>query len=219
MSLQMMENLPTCSITDDPLSFSFFGVVFVAFAFQSLSLFALAIAVLRSCKKWLGGGYQPAQVSDPVAAVVPCFLPNEQSIIEDTIRHLMTELSHVDNLDVYVVYNTPYDLPAIEAKLQKMTKEAWPEGRRLFVQRVFGSTSKAENLNHVIPQIPEKDMCKGESTAKYTVIYDADHHPDPDSLALAIAHLEYTDADCVQGSTYIREGAWLPRNIVGPHQR
>merc|ERR1719162_1251923 len=78
------------------------------------------------------------------------------------------------------------------------------DGRRLFVERVFGSTSKAENLNHLIPKI----------TTEYTVIYDADHHPDPDSLARGIQCLDEGGFDCVQGSTYIRQGVWWMRHII-----
>ncbi|CAE8710616.1 unnamed protein product, partial [Polarella glacialis] len=110
----------------------------------------------------------------------------------------------VDALDIYLVYNTPHDMPAEEAELHALAAAQQTEGRRLFVQRVHGSMSKAENLNHVIPQI----------TANFIAIYDADHHPDPQSLSLAIACLEDRGVDCVQGSTYIREGKCLPRTMV-----
>jgi cellulose synthase/poly-beta-1,6-N-acetylglucosamine synthase-like glycosyltransferase len=35
-------------------------------------------------------------------------------------------------------------------------------------------------------------------------IYDADHHPDPESLLVATAYMRKHKCDCVQGSTYLR---------------
>ena len=93
-------------------------------------------------------------------------------------------------------------MPEMEAKLMKWAEDNLPEGRRLFVQRVLTSKSKAENLNHVIPHLVAADR-------PFTAVYDADHHPDPRSLQMAIAHLSEVKGDCVQGSTYVREGFWL----------
>jgi hypothetical protein len=130
-------------------------------------------------------------------------LPNEASIIKGTIEHLMTTPTGLNAFDVHIVYNTPQDMP-IETELIQMTNASWPAGRRLFVDRVSGSKSKAENLNYVIPRID----------TEFVVIYDADHHPDADGLAMAIAHLNSSGVDCVQGSTYIREGSFLARCFV-----
>merc|ERR1719498_573101 len=106
-------------------------------------------------------------------------------------------------MDIVVVYNTPKPME-IEKDLQAMTQEEMPKGRHLSVQRASQSTSKAENLNLVIPDIK----------SKYTVIYDADHHPDPESLATGIRRLDEGDVDCVQGSTYIREGVWWLQYLI-----
>lgn len=134
-----------------------------------------------------------------------CLLPNEAPIIAETIEHMMTATKHVDKLDLHVVYNTPKDMPEEEAALKALVERDWPCGRRLFVKRNYESKSKAANLNCVIPTIE----------AEYTVIYDADHHPDPDSLAKAITRLKCSSAlDCVQGSTYIRQGFFLGRWLV-----
>merc|ERR1719162_1550207 len=79
-----------------------------------------------------------------------------------------------------------------------------PKGRTLIVDRAVHSKSKAENLNFIIPSL----------AAEYVAIYDADHHPDSDSLALSIEHLNETCVDCVQGSTYIRQGCLLLRIFI-----
>eukprot|EP00429_Kryptoperidinium_foliaceum_P034418 CAMPEP_0176162844 /NCGR_PEP_ID=MMETSP0120_2-20121206/83310_1 /TAXON_ID=160619 /ORGANISM="Kryptoperidinium foliaceum, Strain CCMP 1326" /LENGTH=405 /DNA_ID=CAMNT_0017500353 /DNA_START=142 /DNA_END=1356 /DNA_ORIENTATION=- len=174
---------------------------------QVLSLLALCAAswaaVMRSWRRPTG---KELQVSEPVAVIVPCYLPNEEPIIAGTLRHLLDHLTGVDDLTVYLAYNTPRDMPEAEAELGALAEE-WPNERsrrRLVVTRVEGSNSKAENLNNVLPSI----------TAPYIAIYDADHHPDPESLATSIRHLNVTGCDCVQGSTYIREGCLLARWLV-----
>ena len=65
-------------------------------------------------------------------------------------------------------------LSACKHLLKHVSRAPQPAGRRLFVERCNRSKSKAENLNSVIPRLD----------AKYTSIYDADHHPDPESLAM-----------------------------------
>lgn len=178
-------------------------IIVICLVFQVLATFSLLTHFLRTlsqvCRR-----RKPRVVNSAVAAVVPCFLPNEEKIIKDTIEHIIKETHGVEQLDVHVVYNTPYDMEEIEAELQEMAGREWPEGRRLLVERVELSTSKAANLNHIIPQL----------RADYVVIYDADHFPDPTSLARSINHLQDNHLDCVQGSTYIREGCCLLRSIV-----
>mmetsp|Transcript_64299 Transcript_64299/g.199084 ORF Transcript_64299/g.199084 Transcript_64299/m.199084 type:complete len:578 (-) Transcript_64299:13-1746(-) len=169
---------------------------------------AAAVAWRRYWRRSSGKhGAEPsgvAVVEEPIAVVVPCYLPNEASIIRETLEHLLYRLTSVERLDVHLVYNTPRELP-VEAELRQLAAGVLPEGRRLFVEQVPGSTSKAENLNHAVPRI---------AAARYVAIYDADHMPDPDSLALAVAHLKASGVDCVQGSTYIRAGCCLARGLV-----
>lgn len=141
-----------------------------------------------------------------IAAVVPCYLPNEQSIIEETVNHIMEHVVSPDRLEIWVVYNTPEDLPEVEGRLRAMQRRAdFPPGRSLQVIRVPGSKSKAENLNAVLPQI----------STPYVAIYDADHHPDPSSLMLLYEKVQHDDLDCAQGSTYIRNLACGWAGILG----
>ncbi len=129
----------------------------------------------------------------PVTLVVPCYLPNEQSIIEATVQHMLLKLEHAAPLTLYLVYNTPEPLE-IEARLRALDGREYAPGRVLRVLRVDGSSSKAENLNAVMPLI----------TDEFCAFYDADHHPDPNSLSLLLRAMLTTGCDAVQGSTYIR---------------
>lgn len=189
-----------------PLWGAYFALVLVGFGSQVISSGALVAAAAEAWRRRrrLAAEMKAAPVVEkPVAAIVPCYLPNEASIVRETVEHLLFRLKSVERLDVHLVYNTPRELP-VEAELRALAEGPMPDGRRLFVERVPGSTSKAENLNHAVPRI----------SAKYVAIYDADHRPDPDSLALAISHLEATGVDCVQGSTYIRAGCWLAEGLT-----
>jgi cellulose synthase/poly-beta-1,6-N-acetylglucosamine synthase-like glycosyltransferase len=122
-------------------------------------------------------------------------LPNEKDIIEDTVWHILSNVESPGDFKLWLVYNTPVDMPEIEARLQAMADRVdLPHGRKLAVVRAESSKSKAENINLILPQL----------TAKYTIVYDADHNPDPESLLLLIEKIERTGVDCVQGSTYIR---------------
>merc|ERR1719158_1639769 len=87
-------------------------------------------------------------------------------------------------------------MPEIEARLHALADRLdLPHGRKLAVVRNHSSKSKAENINLVLPQL----------TGKYTVIYDADHHPVPESLMLMVEKIIRRNMACVQGSTYIRD--------------
>lgn len=198
------------AVTDEgdsltPLWTAYFVVVLTSTLLQALSISAAVVAILWRCARRCRRGEDTGScnISERVVAVVPCYLPNEAPIIGDTVKHLLEGLRGLAELEIRVVYNTPVKLAA-EDELQALAAGPMPPGRRLIVEQVPGSRSKAQNLNSVIPRID----------AKYVVVYDADHHPDPDSLALAVSFLKETGADCVQGSTYIREGRLLPRCFV-----
>jgi len=129
-----------------------------------------------------------------ITAVIPCYLPNEQYLIEETVQWIMRNVESPGAFNVFVVYNTPRDLPEIEARLKEMELEAWPEGRSFRALRVTESRSKAANLNAALRDIQDP----------FVVIYDADHHPDSDSLLLLWEKMARKSVDCVQGSYYMR---------------
>jgi cellulose synthase/poly-beta-1,6-N-acetylglucosamine synthase-like glycosyltransferase len=137
---------------------------------------------------------EPSGKYPPVCALVPCFLPNEEGIIMGTIQHIIERSTYPGKLVLMVVYNTPKDMP-IEADLHALERHSFDNGRSIKVMRVHGSRSKAENLNEALKKVSEP----------LVAIYDADHHPDPDSLTLLVEKQQEQDVDAVQGSVYIRD--------------
>jgi len=159
---------------------------------------ALTVILRRRCKKTSRKVEIARSLDEPpmVDVIVPCFMPNECEIIEETIWHILQNVESPGELKLWLVYNTPKDMPEIEARLRAISERGdLPHGRKLAVVRAQSSKSKAENINLLLPQL----------TAKYTIIYDADHHPDPESLMLLVEKIMRRNIACVQGSTYIRD--------------
>lgn len=137
-----------------------------------------------------------------VSVVVVAYLPNEQSIILDTLKHILWNVSRPkDGLEVILAYNTPVRLP-VEDELHALAAQ-WPNLRLLCVEH---SHSKAENLNAALSIV----------TGEMTCIFDADHHPAPDCLERAWRWLETQEYDLVQGRNVIRnfDWNWLTRIIA-----
>eukprot|EP00450_Noctiluca_scintillans_P002656 CAMPEP_0194489260 /NCGR_PEP_ID=MMETSP0253-20130528/8864_1 /TAXON_ID=2966 /ORGANISM="Noctiluca scintillans" /LENGTH=440 /DNA_ID=CAMNT_0039329699 /DNA_START=246 /DNA_END=1568 /DNA_ORIENTATION=- len=133
--------------------------------------------------------------SNEITAMVPCYLPNEQEIIEESLLHILEKLDAPGKLHLWLVYNTPYDMPEVEKRLAELSERTdLPRNRRLTVLRAPLSKSKADNLNFALELVD----------TKYVAIYDADHHPDPDSLVRLYTKMQVDLLDCAQGSTYIR---------------
>ncbi|MEO0457036.1 MAG: glycosyltransferase family 2 protein [Cyanobacteria bacterium P01_A01_bin.114] len=121
--------------------------------------------------------------------IVAAYLPNEQSIILDTLDHLLNRVHQPRaGLEVILAYNTPIPLP-IEQTLKQLTRK-YPNFRPY---RVEGSHSKAENINAALNIV----------TGELTCILDADHHPAPDCFERAGRWLA-NGYDVVQGRNLIR---------------
>jgi len=119
-------------------------------------------------------------------AIIPAYLPNEESIVLDTItKHLR---NGPPNHQVIVAYNTPEPM-AIESKLDALAMSE----PRLVVLNVGGSQSKAENINAAV------QIASGEVIG----IFDCDHHPEPRSYERAWRWLA-NGADVVQGRCAVR---------------
>jgi cellulose synthase/poly-beta-1,6-N-acetylglucosamine synthase-like glycosyltransferase len=130
----------------------------------------------------------------PLTVLLPCYLPNEQTLLDTTISHLLEKLEYSYPFQLIICYNTPHPLE-YEAKLATRDGTTHASGRTIRVLKVEGSTSKAQNLNAALELVETEQL----------VIYDADHHPDPHSLLIASAHMQSKGCSCVQGSTYLRE--------------
>jgi len=180
----------------------YFGVLSVVSGINCLVSLATALLVIRRiCFPHHARLLSVSWSEVAVAVVVPCYLPNEQGIIESTIEHILTQLVHEGPLTLHLVYNTPPGYAQQEKRLHALMERSFAAGRSLRVIRAAGSTSKAENLNLVVSKLDDP----------FVALYDADHHPDPLSLQLLLQTLLGSDKDAVQGSTYIRN-----RNGCGP---
>lgn len=147
----------------------------------------------QSAKSALGvGGNNSQPPTKPLprcSFLVAAYLPNEQDIILDTLKHILRTVQRsADGLEVILAYNTPVDLP-IEDDLRRLAL-MHPELRLL---RVEGSHSKAENLNAALHIV----------TGEITCILDADHLPPADCFVRAWRWLEH-DYHVVQGRNIIR---------------
>lgn len=134
-------------------------------------------------------------------AIIAAYLPNEQDIILETVRHMLAFVDvPPDRFQVILAYNTPESL-AIEADLQEIAAC----DPRLLPLRVSGSRSKAENVNAAL----------GAATGEIVAIYDADHLPAADCFCRAWCRLS-AGADMVQGRCLIRNHAqnWLTQTIA-----
>lgn len=133
---------------------------------------------------------QPKQQLPRCSFIVVAYLPNEQNIILDTLKHVLSTVERPqDGLEVILAYNSPIQLP-IEDDLQHLAA-LHPELRLLPVE---ASRSKAENLNAALQIV----------TSEITCILDADHRPAADCLRRAWRWLESDRYDVVQGRNVIR---------------
>lgn len=165
-------------------------VVAVAVGIFGAGAMVEAVAAIRSPKP----RPHPEAALPPTTAIIPAFLPNEASIILDTIeQHLRRG---PPDLQLIVAYNTPRQLP-VEAHLAILAANE----PRLIALKVEGSTSKAENVNAAL------DHATGEIIA----LFDSDHHPAQGNYERAWRWLA-NGADVVQGRCAIRRRQGLGRS-------
>lgn len=142
---------------------------------------------------------EPAGPYPPATAVVVAYLPNEAATVMETVRAFL-EIEYPGPLQVILAYNTPTDLP-VEVKLQSLARE----DPRFLPLRVEGSNSKAQNLNAALSEV----------TGEFVGVFDADHHPAPESFRRAWAWLS-NGWDVVQGRCRVRNGgaSWVARLVA-----
>ncbi|NJO74274.1 MAG: glycosyltransferase family 2 protein [Leptolyngbyaceae cyanobacterium RM1_406_9] len=159
----------------------------------------------QRAKSLLGvGGSRHPEPERPLprcSFLIAAYLPNEQAIILDTLRHILLNVQRPEGgLEVILTYNTPVDLP-VEVDLHSLA-QSYPELRLL---RVEGSCSKAENLNAALNIVTGEIAC----------VLDADHHPAPDCFFRAWRWIE-RGYDVIQGRNIIRNHAQnlLTQNVA-----
>lgn len=171
-------------------------VVVVALVLTAASIWAEGFLALRR----VDPPDEPARPYPPATAIVAAYLPNEAPIIEDTVRAFL-RVQYPGPLQVILAYNTPRDMPEIEARLEEIAQE----DPRFVPMRIRTSTSKAQNVNAALPY----------ATGEFTAVFDADHHPDPPSFRRAWRWISH-GADVVQGHCLIRNGdaSWVARMVA-----
>jgi DNA-binding response OmpR family regulator/cellulose synthase/poly-beta-1,6-N-acetylglucosamine synthase-like glycosyltransferase len=132
---------------------------------------------------------EPAATYPPASAIIAAYLPNEAATVLETIEHFLA-VDYPVPLQIVLAYNTPYPMP-VEDRLTDLARR----DHRFVPFRVEGSTSKAQNVNAALAVV------QGE----FTGIFDADHHPRPDSFVRAWRWLS-NGYDVVQGHCVIRNG-------------
>ncbi|KAJ8904432.1 hypothetical protein NDN08_000950 [Rhodosorus marinus] len=136
-----------------------------------------------------------------LSVVIPCYLPNEVDIIENTIDQLMYRMDYDADYQVVVVYNyTPSEelkteVQQLEYRLKSREKvvKVGSSERELVVKRCNTSSSKAENVNYGV----------GLSSGNVVGILDADHLPMSNSLS-EVARLWTPETCALQGSSFVR---------------
>ncbi|MBO0839009.1 MAG: glycosyltransferase family 2 protein, partial [Actinobacteria bacterium] len=164
----------------------------IATAFLVTSI-AIAIETLAAARRV----HAPLRPITPpsLSVVVAAYLPNEQHIIVETLRHLLrTTRVPSHRLQIVLAYNTPSALH-VEQILHKIGETSV----QILPLRVTGSRSKAENIVAAVPYL----------TGEMTVLLDADHHPAPDASARAWRWLEQ-GYDIVQGRCIVRNAVERP---------
>ncbi|MDP9466052.1 MAG: glycosyltransferase [Actinomycetota bacterium] len=184
-----------------------FDVVSVAYVVVVASLLVTGVAI------WVEGLLALDPVQPPpspqeldgtaeypaATALVAAYLPNEAATVVETVEAFL-RVDYPGDLQVVLAYNTPVDLP-VEAVLARIAER----DPRLVLVRVPRSTSKAQNVNTAMAVV----------TGEMTGVFDADHHPEPDSFRRAWRWLA-DGYDIVQGHPVIRNGdaSWVARMVA-----
>ena len=135
------------------------------------------------------------QTPPSLSVVIAAYLPNEQEIIVETLRHVLRTVrvpSH--RLQVVLAYNTPSALD-----VEQILHQLGETSVAILPLKIEGSTSKAENILGALPHL----------TGEMTVLLDADHQPAADAPARAWRWLEQ-GYDIVQGRCIVRNATERP---------
>ena len=131
--------------------------------------------------------------------LIVAYLPNEQEIVLSRLEHAATQIQyHRQYLHVHLAYNSPYPIHTVEMNLQALARRH----AHVQVHKIPGSTSKAQNINYLLPSIPSEAVI---------AIFDTDHYPDPFSASRAVGILQRSP------STSVVQGRCIPINPHSTH--
>ncbi len=142
---------------------------------------------------------EPVTPYPPASAIIAAYLPNEAATVLETVEAFL-RVDYPAPLQIILAYNTPQPMP-IEGIFAEMAQR----DPRFVPYRVEVSTSKAQNVNAGL----------GLVTGEFVGVFDADHHPDPDSFRRAWRWLS-SGYDVVQGHCVVRNGeaSWVARTVA-----
>ncbi|GCE14498.1 glycosyltransferase [Tengunoibacter tsumagoiensis] len=143
---------------------------------------------------------EPVMAYPPASAIIAAYLPNEAATIVETVNVILNTIHYPAPFQLILAYNTPRDMP-VEYELQAIAQR----DSRLHLLRVQNSTSKAQNVNRALDDV----------TGDFVGVFDADHHPAPNSFTRAWRWLTQ-GYDVVQGHCVIRNGesSWVARLVA-----
>ncbi|WP_194925026.1 glycosyltransferase [Catenulispora pinisilvae] len=135
-------------------------------------------------------GYRPA-----VSVLVSC--KNEQFVVDRLATGLLALDYPAELLQIVIV-----DDGSDDGTGEILDRRAAAEPRLLALHRPAGSgpAGKSAALNYALPRL----------TGEIVVVFDADHRPHADSLALLVRHFEDPSVGAVQGRCRIRNAADAP---------
>jgi len=142
---------------------------------------------------------EPARPYPAASAIIAAYLPNEAATVVETVEAFL-RLDYPGPLQIVLAYNTPQPMP-----IEAVFAEIAARDPRFVPYRVEASTSKAQNVNAALTML----------TGEFVGVFDADHHPDPDSFRRAWRWLS-SGYDVVQGHCVVRNGdaSWVARTIA-----
>jgi cellulose synthase/poly-beta-1,6-N-acetylglucosamine synthase-like glycosyltransferase/CheY-like chemotaxis protein len=172
----------------------YYGVVIALLATALLIWWESILALRRVDPPDAANDQYPA-----ASAIIAAYLPNEAATIEATIQAFL-RVDYPGPLQVILAYNTPRDLP-----IERVFAEIARQDVRFIPLRVKGSTSKAQNVNAALAHVQ----------GVFVGVFDADHHPDPDSFKRAWRWLA-NGYDIVQGHCLVRNGdaSWVSQTVA-----
>ncbi|WP_174278996.1 glycosyltransferase family 2 protein, partial [Sphingomonas bacterium] len=189
----------------DALGFDISGPVYIG---------VVVVLVITAITIWIEGFLALKSTTPPLepglpypkaTIIIPAYLPNEAATIIETLNAFL-KLEYANAVQIIVAYNSPFPRLPVEDEMEELARTCAQDGRfSIEPMRVSGSTSKAQNVNAVVSRV----------RGRFVGIFDADHHPQADSLERAWRWLS-NGWDIVQGRCSIRNGgdSWIARMVA-----
>lgn len=124
-----------------------------------------------------------------MGVIIPAYLPNEYTVLKDTISSYLMMNYKYGKIFIVIVCNGQAPESTFQQDLLVLGNSR--DKVSLFTEYLPKSVSKAENVNHGITFLTENIILNPLEKIQYLAIFDADHQPDENSFNLAINILHY----------------------------